>query len=170
MRPRIYAACLAAYNNGILHGRWIDAAQSPDAIRADIAAMLAASPIERAEEWAIHDYEGFEGAPLQEYSGVETAHKLAAFVIEHGRLGGQVLAHFCGALDEAEAALENYAGEYPSLADFAQELTEDTGTQIPESLAPYIDYAAMGRDMDLSGDIFTITESFEAVHIFWTPR
>ena len=25
--PRIYVACLAAYNNGILHGAWIDAAQ-----------------------------------------------------------------------------------------------------------------------------------------------
>ena len=23
--PRIYVACLAAYNNGRLHGRWIDA-------------------------------------------------------------------------------------------------------------------------------------------------
>lgn len=23
--PRIYVACLAAYNNGHLHGRWIDA-------------------------------------------------------------------------------------------------------------------------------------------------
>ncbi|HCJ18704.1 MAG TPA: antirestriction protein ArdA, partial [Hyphomonas sp.] len=22
-RPRIYVACLAAYNNGCLHGRWI---------------------------------------------------------------------------------------------------------------------------------------------------
>lgn len=25
--PRIYVACLAAYNNGSLHGRWIDADQ-----------------------------------------------------------------------------------------------------------------------------------------------
>ena len=27
--PRIYVACLAAYNNGHLHGAWIDAAQEP---------------------------------------------------------------------------------------------------------------------------------------------
>ncbi len=26
-QPRIYVACLAAYNNGHLHGAWIDAAQ-----------------------------------------------------------------------------------------------------------------------------------------------
>lgn len=27
---RIYVACLAAYNNGILHGAWIDADQDVD--------------------------------------------------------------------------------------------------------------------------------------------
>ena len=62
--PRIYVACLAAYNNGHLHGRWIDANQDPDAIQVEISAMLAASPIADAEEWAIHDYEGYEGARL----------------------------------------------------------------------------------------------------------
>ena len=28
----IYVACLAAYNNGCLHGAWIDAAQEPEEI------------------------------------------------------------------------------------------------------------------------------------------
>lgn len=41
-RPRIYVACLAAYNNGILHGAWIDADQEPWAIWDAIRAMLAA--------------------------------------------------------------------------------------------------------------------------------
>ena len=36
--PKIYVACLAAYNNGILHGRWIDANQDADTIRDEIAA------------------------------------------------------------------------------------------------------------------------------------
>ena len=59
---RIYVACLAAYNNGVLHGRWIDAARGEDHIWEETRAMLAASPIPDAEEWAIHDYEGFESA------------------------------------------------------------------------------------------------------------
>ena len=80
--PRIYAACLAAYNNGRLHGRWIDATQEPDDIQAEISEMLAASPITDAEEWAIHDYEGFEGARLEGYSGIEKAHALALFIVE----------------------------------------------------------------------------------------
>ncbi|WP_024353472.1 antirestriction protein ArdA [Brevundimonas naejangsanensis] len=43
--PRIYVACLAAYNNGFLHGAWIDADQDADQIRVEIAAMLARSPV-----------------------------------------------------------------------------------------------------------------------------
>lgn len=67
---RIYVACLAAYNNGILHGAWIDATQDEDAIRDEIAAMLKASPVSGAEEYAIHDHEGFEGVPVAEYEGI----------------------------------------------------------------------------------------------------
>ena len=63
--PRIYVACLAAYNNGYLHGAWIEADQDADEIRDEIAAMLARSPIEHAEEYAIHDYEGFEGVTIR---------------------------------------------------------------------------------------------------------
>ena len=48
--PRIYVACLAAYNNGILHGEWIDADQGVEHISEQAAAMLKASPIEDAED------------------------------------------------------------------------------------------------------------------------
>jgi len=47
--PRIYVACLTAYNNGCLHGRWIEAT-TPDEIREEVRAMLAASPLPDAEE------------------------------------------------------------------------------------------------------------------------
>lgn len=43
-------------------------------------------------------------------------------------------------IDGAQKAIEdNYCGCYASLADYAEELTEET-TQIPEHLAFYIDY------------------------------
>jgi len=38
---RIYVACLSSYNNGKLHGAWIDAYQEPEAITADVQKMLA---------------------------------------------------------------------------------------------------------------------------------
>lgn len=165
---RIYVACLAAYNNGILHGRWIDATDGEDHIWSETRAMLAASPILGTEEWAIHDYEGFEGADLSEYSSFETVCTMATFIEEHGELGGKLLAHFSCDLDEASAAFQSYSGEHKSLEDFAYDLTEQSGTEIPESLANYIDYAAMGRDMELNGDTYTIETGFEQVHIFWS--
>lgn len=63
--------------------------------------------------------------------------------------------------------LRNYCGCYKALADYAQELTEET-TQIPENLTYYIDYERMGRDMQMSGNIFTIETSFETMHVFWS--
>jgi len=83
---RIYVACLAAYNNGILHGRHIDATLGESHIWEQTGAMLEASPIETAEEWAIHDYEGFEGAQLSEYASFEHVADMAEFIEEHGRL------------------------------------------------------------------------------------
>lgn len=164
---RIYVADLAAYNNGKLHGAWIDANEELDVIRKQVSQMLAESPEGFAEEYAIHDYEGFGGYALGEYAGLEAAHEIACFIQEYPNFGGELLNNFGGDLEEARAAAEeNYCGCYKSLADYAQELTEDT-TQIPESLAYYIDYERMGRDIELNGDVYTIETSYEEIHIFW---
>ncbi len=129
--------------------------------------MLADSPEGFAEEYAIHDYEGFDGYGLGEYEGIETAHEIACFIDENPELGGELLSYCDGDLEDARKAIEdNYCGCYKSLADYAEELTEET-TQIPESLAYYIDYERMGRDMELSGDVYTIETGYEEIHIFW---
>ncbi len=164
---RIYVACLASYNAGYLHGVWIDAAQDLEDIQKCVNDMLSKSPVEDAEEYAIHDYEGFGGYGLGEYEGLETAHEIACFIEEHGEIAGDLLNHFGGSLDDARKAIEeNYQGCYKSLGDYAQELTEDT-SQIPENLQYYIDYERMGRDMDMSGDIYTIETAHDEVHVFW---
>jgi len=162
---KIYVACLAAYNNGILHGRWIDATQGEDYIREGIKAMLAASPVSGAEEHAIHDYEGFEGVSIREYESVQHVADLAAFIEEHGAIAGKLVEYF-NDLEEAREALEDhYCGVYASVADFAQEITGGT-TKIPESLQYYIDWERMGRDMALC-DILAIEKGLGEVHIFW---
>lgn len=163
---RIYVVCLAAYNNGYLHGRWINAEQDADAIRAEIAQMLKASPIPDAEEFAIHDYEGFEGYGLSEYEGIDRVADLAAFIGAHSAVAGRLLDHYGGDLDEARAAIEeHYCGCYSSAQEFAEELTEQSGP-IPENLRYYIDYAAMARDLVIN-DVLPIETGFEDVHIFW---
>ena len=166
-RPRIYVACLAAYNSGCLHGRWIEAT-TPDEIWTEVRAMLVASPEPDAEEHAIHDYEGFEGASLSEYSSFETVCELADFIEEHGELGSRLYRHFGDDLEQARAAFEDYAGEYRSAADFAEQLHGDTGTEIPESLRYYIDWQALARDMALNGELMVFQTGFDEVHIFWS--
>ncbi|MAW81422.1 MAG: antirestriction protein [Parvularcula sp.] len=160
-------ACLAAYNNGCLHGCWIDAT-TPDEIMDAVRTMLAASPIPNAEEWAIHDYDGFEGANLSEYASFKTVCDLADFIEEHGELGGKLLSHFGDDLDEARSAFDEYAGEYLSAAEFAESLHEETGSEVPESLRYYIDWQALARDMVLSGEIMVFQTGFDRTHVFWS--
>jgi len=163
---RIYVADLAAYNNGKLHGVWIDATDDLEDIQEQVNKMLAESPEQDAEEYAIHDFEGFSGYGLSEYEGLESAHNVACFIEEYPEIGGELLDYFSDIDEARKAAEENYCGCYKSLADDVEELTEQT-TQIPESLTYYIDYEKMGRDMEMGGDVFTIETSFEEVHIFW---
>jgi len=164
--PRIYVACLAAYNSGILHGAWIDADQEADDIKDEIATMLSRSPIKDAEEYAIHDYEGFGGVTIDEYAGIESVARAAAFIGEHGALGAAVLEHFCGDLDEAEETLnDHYHGQFSSFADYMEELTQESVT-IPEPLRYYIDWHAMARDAEMNGEFFTIQTAHDEVHVF----
>ena len=166
LQPCIYVACLAAYNNGYLHGAWIDAAQEPWSIYDDVKIMLAASPITGAEEWAIHDYEGFGGVRIEEYTGFERVSALASFITKHGEIGAALLNYYCGDLEEAQEAItDRYMGEHASLADYVQEVTEET-TAIPQALHYYIDWQAMARDVEMNGEMFTVSTAHDVVHVF----
>ncbi|AYV46280.1 antirestriction protein ArdA [Caulobacter flavus] len=167
LEPCIYVACLAAYNAGFLHGVWIEVEDDGDAVWAAIKAMLQASPIPMAEEYAIHDYEDFGGLEIAEYASIEKVIAIGAFLRERGKLGAMLAAHFGGDIEQAGEALEDsYRGVFESLADCFQAFTEET-TTIPENLRLYIDYEAMARDAELSGDVFTIKTAHDEVHVFW---
>jgi antirestriction protein len=60
---------------------------------------------------------------------------------------------------------DRHLGRFTSLADYVQELTEQTVT-IPQALQYYIDWQAMARDAEINGDIFTIEVSHDEVHVF----
>ncbi len=93
---RIYVACLASYNAGILHGEWIETTADADELKARVQAMLDRSPEPYAEEWAIHDCEGF--AHLDEYEDLD----VIAERVGHWETYGQ---------DEVEA-YESYFGQF----------------------------------------------------------
>lgn len=130
------------------------------------AAPWSPSPVAQAEEWAIHDYEGFGQLRIGEQTGLERVSALAAFIAEHGEIGAALLDYYSGSLDEAREALaDRYLGEHANLADYMQEVTDET-TPVPHALRYYIDYAAMARDAELSGDLFTLSTAYDVVHVF----
>jgi antirestriction protein len=163
--PKIYVADLAAYTNGKLHGVWVNALAELDDIMDSINTMLATSPERHTEEYAIHDYEGFEECSLSEYQSIESVRDIAIFLDEYPDIGGELLSHFNNDIKQAQrAAVEQYHGCYDSLADYAQVMTEDS-TSIPSHLNYYIDYERMARDMEMNGDFFVIVYS-QKTHVF----
>lgn len=90
---RIYVASLSDYNGGRLHGVHIDMgdALDIDEVWGKVNAMLAASPEFKAfpqggpaEEWAIHDYEGFGGWHLGENENLEKVLMVANLIANKG--------------------------------------------------------------------------------------
>ena len=78
VQTRIYAACLAAYNNGKLHGTWIelDEETTLESLQAEISLMLAASPEPGAEEWdaLVHPGQKLKPGARVVFEGIHTLH------------------------------------------------------------------------------------------------
>lgn len=70
---RIYVASLADYNAGRLHGTWIDLdGREYEEIAEEVQGMLNGSREPVAEDWAIHDHEGFGKFRVGEYADLRT--------------------------------------------------------------------------------------------------
>ena len=161
--PRIYVACLAAYNSGYLHGSWISVEDS-DEVHDNIQTMLATSPIKNAEEYAIHDYEGFGDKSLSEWEDIDTVINLAEFMARYGELGGVLLGEY--SVEEAETLMEDhYHGAYNSEVDFAEAIFDDCHSNaIPDNLICYFNYDAFARDLFMC-DYFS-AEADGQTHVF----
>ena len=162
--PRIYVACLAAYNNGMLYGKWIDADQDADSIRLEIQTMLAGSPIPGAEEWAIHDYDGFCGLRLSESEDIEDLVETVSLITEHGEAWARYAEYVGTDYASQEDFEEAYAGEWDSEEDYAEHLAEET-MEIPEHLRFYIDYEKLARDIFIN-DYFSAEGSNCKIFVF----
>lgn len=178
--PRIYVASLTDYNAGILYGSWLDVSSDPEELHRGITAMLATSPTTRttgepAEEWAIHDYEGWYDLRLDEYEALDVVTRLAEGVHLHGSAFA-AWANLVGTTEPAatvEGFDEHYQGEFDDPTAYGQQLLDDLGISledvpgVPEGLRPYLhlDVAGWVRDMTINGDIL-VAESGGAVHIF----
>lgn len=172
-QPSIYVASLADYNNGRLHGTWLNAARDPDDIYADVATMLASSKEPDAEEFAIHDYDQFGHCRIGEYDRIEHVAALARGIAEHGYAYAAWRHTRDDDSDPDDAFHEAYLGHYASITDYAEQFADDLGytrelEKLPEFVQKYthIDYAAIARDLEASGDIASIDDPEGGVWLF----
>jgi len=134
---KIYIACLASYNNGTMHGKWIDATSDVDEMQDEVIALLRSSKypnvmvecpacggvyrvgecstckgtgeVPSAEEFAIHSFDGVPN--LGEYCGLRAVADYVEFVEAHDSFEA----------DEIEAVLDDCCGDLV----LAQERLED---------------------------------------------
>lgn len=188
---KIYAADLAAYNAGVLHGVWVDVTD-PETMQTEIAGMLRESPepnvqvtcprqqledkhegcglchgsgmVPSAEEWLVHDYDGdWHGINLGETSDLEAICETDRLLEEHGEAWGA----YVGIVGEHYATEsgfeESYSGEWASAEDFA----EETANEIHGDLGPlgtYIDWERYARDLGFDG--FHFVNGGRGVYVF----
>ncbi len=172
--PRIYVASLSDYNAGRLHGAWIDATQETEQLHAEIAAMLERSPEPLAEEWAIHDYEGFHDTRISEYESLERISLIANGIAEHGPPFAAWISTCDPSEETVESFQEAFRGNYPSREAYAEEIVDDLGYQqiideaIPGYLAAYVSFDADAfiHDSELNGDITIVDAPDGTVFVF----
>lgn len=151
--PRVWVACLAAYNAGTLHGEWVDLdGLDADELREAIQAVLNDSPEPGAEEWSFFDYDGFHGMNPGENPDLEKLVELAHLLGEHGA----AFAAYASVVGEDYATGQGfedaYRGEWDSERAYAEELFDECYlSDVPESVQPYIDYDKWARDVFIDG-------------------
>lgn len=162
--PRIYVACLASYNAGVLHGAWIDATDV-DTIEEAIQAMLSESQRPDAGEYAIHEYENFHGLKISESEDIDRVAELGALIDEHGAIFAAYANHVGVDYATEESFEDACCGEWDSERAYAEYLFDELYLhEVPEHIQRYIDYEAFARDLFM-GDYFS-AEAASGVYVF----
>ncbi len=165
MTPRIYVASLSDYNAGRLHGVWIDADSDVDVMAEQVAAMLAESRHQPAEDYAIHDHEGFpvrigEFTSLREIAEIMEAIEAIEDRVHDGETALAVMGALDGAgyapsawgdlLDEGVDVYGPFDGLYPE-RDLAFG-HEEQGFSLPTDI-DYFDYRRYGHDLQVRNEV-----------------
>lgn len=105
-----------------------------------------------AEEYAIHDHEGFEGIEIGEYADLDKVVEHANMLSQHGGAWAAYVGNVGAKYATESGFKESYRGEYDSAEAYAEELISDTyDTKSMGNLANYIDYEKFARDMGFEG-------------------
>jgi antirestriction protein len=165
-QSQIYIACLAAYNNGYLHGKWIDATLGEDCIQDEIKDILATSPIPNAEEWAIHDFDNVPQFIQDNYKDFDDLERWINAYHEHSEVIF-LMARDVGLNDIDEIINydeQNYRNDWGSFKEFAIDYFYEH-EECPPHLIGYIDFDSYAYE--LLHDYFTI-EHNGRTHVYYS--
>lgn len=191
-RTRIYVASLSDHHAGVRHGVQLEPAAGVTRTRAAIARMLDESPTawrtgEPAEEWAIHEAEGFGPVRLAETEALRTVCLLAQGLEDHG----EPFAAWwhLSQLDLADLEMpegddeelwheellyeitrrfeDQYRGEFDSLSDYGESVALDGPVGGSADLADYVtvDAERLAQDLVASGRCSILTTN-NKVYVF----
>jgi len=155
---KIHVICEESYEeNGDSSGVWIDIDDGVEEMESKIELML-----ENHDEWAyprycIDDYKGFGDYKVGFRQSIESVCEVAEF------LSNENFKHtlLCKILDDlslcdARELLDNYVGEFDSLADFATRILmkkwKEEEENLPDYVKHYFDYEAYGWDLLIYGE------------------
>lgn len=171
LQPRIYVASLADYNAGRLHGVWLDADDELEDLHAGIDAMLANSIEDGAEEYAIHDFDGFGAFRVSEYDTIGVVSKIAQGIRDQGAAFSHWADHVgTSDPDELDRFEDHYLGRWDSTEAFVEELIDDFGInrmldEIPTPWRYYIHIDTKTLARDLESD-YVISEDGDGIYLF----
>lgn len=162
-RPRVWIGSLADYNNGSLHGEWMNADVDEAELIERIHAMLARGEEQPAEEWMIFDYDNFAGFTVGEWEDLDTLTRVARGIAEHGPAFATLAELHGGTPDVLDRFGEIFLGTYDSREAWAQSVVDDFEVErliehdldVPDWLKAHIriDLNGIAHDLAISGDV-----------------
>jgi antirestriction protein len=177
--PKVWIGCLAAYNAGELHGRWVQATDL-DELESARVHVIRTSPVWKsggmAEEHAVMDYDGFGSlsAALGEWPDFKTLAVVGEAIEKHGEV-------FIAYVEACEPTLNDevasgfddaYRGEWDSENAYAEDFISECGfagvQQIPDELLPYLDMDMIAREIFRHGPMISRPSASGRVHVFDT--
>lgn len=159
MDMQVYISNLGKYNEGELVGAWFQPPIDMEEVKEKIGLN------DQYEEYAIHDYElPFE---IGEYTPISEINRWCSLIeeIEDTEIFKELREIQSMWFSSLEDLIEHkddiiYYSDCDSMEDVAAYYVEETGQlgEVPSNLQNYIDYQALGRDMELEGN-FLVTSN-----------
>jgi len=179
--PKIYVACLASYNQGMLHGDWIDLTDCKEFndLQQKVDQIIKSSKAFGAEEVAIHDYDNF--LDLGEYPDFQKLFEVYQ-AINNSEIDNAILyAHiernfgvdyFLENPDQILQIEDSYVGDWQDFKEYAEHYAYevDEFQSIPEHMQHWFDWESYSQDLSYNHDCVDILDDngyVEGVAIFY---